>query len=110
MEALASEGNVAEALRVFDRLRTLLRDELGTSPSPGTIETYERLLHPAGRRREMAAEAEPDTGAVEGARVPCRLSSRRAAVGPWSVASPSSRSCRSCGWGPGRAAAGGSCS
>ena len=70
MEALAAEGNVAEGLRVFDRLRTLLRDELGTSPSPGTIETYERLLHPAGRRRAMAAEAEPDTGAVEGARVP----------------------------------------
>ncbi len=49
MEALAAEGNVAEGLRVFDRLRTLLRDELGTSPSPETNESYERLLHPAGR-------------------------------------------------------------
>ncbi len=70
MEALAAEGNVAEGLRVFDRLRTLLRDELGTSPSPETIETYERLLHPAGRPRP-AAEAITDLGeAGGGARVP----------------------------------------
>src|ERR1700756_5531394 len=34
MEALAARGNVAEAVRVFETLRTLLRDEIGTSPSP----------------------------------------------------------------------------
>jgi DNA-binding SARP family transcriptional activator len=49
MEALAARGNVAEALRVFEVLRTLLRDELGTSPSPETIAAHERLLRPRGR-------------------------------------------------------------
>lgn len=51
MEALAAEGNVAEALRAFERLRMLLRDELGTAPSPGTIATHERLLHPSSGGR-----------------------------------------------------------
>src|SRR5687768_2880018 len=32
MEALAARGDVAEALRVYDRLRVLLRDELGAAP------------------------------------------------------------------------------
>ncbi len=59
MEALAAEGNVAEGLRVFDRLRTLVRDELGTSPSPETIETYERLLHPGGRPRPSTEVTDP---------------------------------------------------
>ena len=49
MEALAAEGNVAEALRVFEQLRTLLRDELGTAPSPDAIAVHERLLRPRGR-------------------------------------------------------------
>ncbi len=49
MEALEAEGNVAEALRVFDGLRTLLRDELGTSPSPDTMAVHERLLRPGQR-------------------------------------------------------------
>ena len=34
---------------MFDRLRTLLRDELGTSPSPDTMAVYERLLRPGQR-------------------------------------------------------------
>ncbi len=49
MEALAARGNVAEALRVFERLRTLLRDELGTTPSPEAIAAHERLLRPESR-------------------------------------------------------------
>ena len=61
MEALAAEGNIAEGLRVFDRLRTLLRDELGTSPSPETNETYERLLHPAGRPGRRGRPGDPGT-------------------------------------------------
>ena len=32
MEALAARGNLAEALRVYDQLRVLLRDELGATP------------------------------------------------------------------------------
>jgi len=49
MEALSARGNVAEALRVFDGLRTLLRDELGTNPSPEAIAAHERLLRPLER-------------------------------------------------------------
>ncbi len=49
METLEAEGNVAEALRVFDGLRTLLRDELGTSPSPDMMAVHERLLRPGQR-------------------------------------------------------------
>ena len=49
MEALAARGNVAEALRVFDGLRTLLRDELGTNPSAEAIAAHERLLRPQER-------------------------------------------------------------
>jgi DNA-binding SARP family transcriptional activator len=32
MAAVAARGNVAEALRAYERLRVLLRDELGTAP------------------------------------------------------------------------------
>ena len=44
MEALAAEGNAAEALRVYDDLRRLLHDELGTAPSAPTQELHRRLL------------------------------------------------------------------
>lgn len=44
MEALHLEGNDAEALVVFEQLRSLLRDELGTSPSAATQELHRRLL------------------------------------------------------------------
>ena len=46
MEVLALQGNLAEGLRVYDRLRTLLRDELGTMPSAETIAVHERLVRP----------------------------------------------------------------
>jgi SARP family transcriptional regulator, regulator of embCAB operon len=44
MEALERRGNVAEALRVYDRLRVLLRDELGIAPGPAVQSVYRRLL------------------------------------------------------------------
>jgi DNA-binding SARP family transcriptional activator len=44
MEALDREGNSAEALLVYEGLRTKLRDDLGISPSPPTLELYRRLL------------------------------------------------------------------
>jgi SARP family transcriptional regulator, regulator of embCAB operon len=44
MEALERSGNVAEALRVYDDLRVLLRDELGIAPGPGVQSVYRRLL------------------------------------------------------------------
>jgi DNA-binding SARP family transcriptional activator len=44
MEALEREGNVAEAMRVYDSLRSRLREELGTAPSAEVQAVYERLL------------------------------------------------------------------
>ena len=44
MEALAARGNVAEALLVYERLRTLLRDELGVAPSRAIQDVHARLL------------------------------------------------------------------
>ena len=45
MQALARQGNVAEALGVYSRLRDILRDELGVSPSAETQAVYDHLLH-----------------------------------------------------------------
>jgi DNA-binding SARP family transcriptional activator len=44
MEALERQGNVAEALLVYDRLRVLLREELGIAPSPPVQAVHRRLL------------------------------------------------------------------
>jgi len=47
MEALARRGNVAEALRAYERLRVLLREELGIAPSPTVQSVHRRLLESA---------------------------------------------------------------
>jgi DNA-binding SARP family transcriptional activator len=44
MESLERRGNVAEALLAYDRLRVLLRDELGITPSPAVQSVHQRLL------------------------------------------------------------------
>jgi SARP family transcriptional regulator, regulator of embCAB operon len=44
MEALERRGNIAEALRAYERLRVLLREELGVSPSPTVQAVHRRLL------------------------------------------------------------------
>jgi SARP family transcriptional regulator, regulator of embCAB operon len=44
MEALERQGNPAEALRIYERLRSLLSEELGTSPSPAVQSVHQRLL------------------------------------------------------------------
>ena len=44
MEAFARAGNVAEALRVYDRARIMLRDELGIAHSPPLLDVHRRLL------------------------------------------------------------------
>jgi SARP family transcriptional regulator, regulator of embCAB operon len=44
MDALAAEGNLAEALHVYGQLSDCLREQLGVSPSPSTREVYERIL------------------------------------------------------------------
>jgi DNA-binding SARP family transcriptional activator/tetratricopeptide (TPR) repeat protein len=61
MELLAAEGNVAEALQVYDALRVLLRDELGTIPSPAITALHERLLT-EGAARPAAARPPPEPG------------------------------------------------
>ena len=44
MQALAGQGNLAEALGVYGQLSECLRDQLGVSPSPASRDLYERLL------------------------------------------------------------------
>jgi DNA-binding SARP family transcriptional activator len=44
MEAFEKQGNIAEGLRVYERLRGLLREELGAAPSPTVQRVHERLL------------------------------------------------------------------
>lgn len=44
MRSLAAHGNVAEALTAYERLRILLRDELGTVPAPSVQDLYRQLL------------------------------------------------------------------
>ena len=44
IDALAREGNGAEAILVYESLRTRLREELGITPSDRTQEAYRRLL------------------------------------------------------------------
>ena len=63
MGALEAQGNVAEGLRVFDRLRGLLRDELGTQP---VARGDGRPRAAAAPRR--AAGAEPAPGSARRAR------------------------------------------
>jgi DNA-binding SARP family transcriptional activator len=44
IEALERRGNVAEALRAYERLRVLLREELGIAPGPALQAVHRRLL------------------------------------------------------------------
>lgn len=44
MRAHAAAGNTAEALRVYERCRTLIAEELGVSPSPQTKAVHAELL------------------------------------------------------------------
>jgi pentatricopeptide repeat protein len=44
MRALADQGNVAEAFRVYADLSAVLRDELGVSPCASSQAVYDELL------------------------------------------------------------------
>ncbi len=66
MEALAAQGNIAEAVRVFERLRRLLRDDLGTAPSPEVIVVQERLLGMGGAASRPRGREETEATAPAG--------------------------------------------
>ena len=78
MEALAARGEVAEALAAYERLRVLLRDELGTAPGEATRALHARLL--AGDVPTSPAPA-PRATAPEPGRLPDRLAQSLAS--PW---------------------------
>jgi YVTN family beta-propeller protein len=67
MEVHAAAGNPAEALRVYERCRRVLADELGAYPSPETESIYRDLLRVPSTE---GGGASPETGlpAVEPAR------------------------------------------
>jgi DNA-binding SARP family transcriptional activator len=44
MDALSAEGNVGEAMRVYDRARTTLQHELGITPGRAIQQAHARLL------------------------------------------------------------------
>jgi DNA-binding SARP family transcriptional activator len=44
MQSLAARGNLAEAMQVYERARTLLRDELGIPPGPAIQQIHATLL------------------------------------------------------------------
>jgi DNA-binding SARP family transcriptional activator len=48
MESQEAAGNVAEALLAYERLRLLLRDELGVAPGQAVQAVYRRLLGAGG--------------------------------------------------------------
>ena len=57
MKALEAQGNVPEGLRVFEQLRTLLREELGTIPSAEAIAVHETLLRPSTQSETAERDA-----------------------------------------------------
>lgn len=63
MEALRAGGNVAEALRAYEDLRALLRDELGTTPGPELVALHEQLLraepNPRAENRSLPKGSDP---------------------------------------------------
>jgi len=62
MEASVAAGDRAEALRVYERCRRLLADELGAFPSPETEAVYRRLLaQPSGDGEDSSADGRPTT-------------------------------------------------
>ena len=72
MEVHEAAGNPAEALRAFEELRSLLREELGTTPGQAAMTVFERVLRgepppvhrvaDGGRRRRRAPRGRPRPG------------------------------------------------
>lgn len=56
MRAQLENGDRAGAIRQFEQLSTVLREELGVSPEPATIDLYEQILNIDGREAPTPAE------------------------------------------------------
>src|SRR3954449_3540233 len=70
MEVLRAGGNVAEALRAYEDLRVVLRDELGTTPGARVVALHDRLLRdedPGPPGAPAAAAPGPAAGSATGA-------------------------------------------
>jgi DNA-binding SARP family transcriptional activator len=66
MEALAAQGNTAEALQVYEELRLRLREDLGSVPSAELRALHQRLLGPElGAARGQAAAGQHLTNEAE---------------------------------------------
>lgn len=59
MHAHAAAGNPAEALRVYERCRRFLADELGAYPSPETESIYRELLSAPSEPGRVAQQVAP---------------------------------------------------
>ena len=65
MQAQARQGNVAEALRTFEQVRVLLREELGAHPTPSLAALHARLLREdGGGAAKSATPLQPGARAV----------------------------------------------
>src|SRR5262249_20733314 len=80
MEAHVAAGDRAEALRVYERCRQLLADELGTYPSPETESVYRMLLEAPQVDGRAAAALEPPSEPAAPDRQLSRRGARRVAV------------------------------
>src|SRR4051794_5606192 len=65
MEVLRARGNAAEALRAYEDVRVLLREELGTAPGSALVALHEQLLRdePPNRPAVVPAPAPPQPAA-----------------------------------------------
>jgi basic membrane lipoprotein Med (substrate-binding protein (PBP1-ABC) superfamily)/DNA-binding SARP family transcriptional activator len=70
MECHAAAGNPAEALRVYERCRRFLADELGAYPSPETESIYRELLSARSPEPERAEEHAAPVAPLEREREP----------------------------------------
>jgi DNA-binding SARP family transcriptional activator/tetratricopeptide (TPR) repeat protein/KaiC/GvpD/RAD55 family RecA-like ATPase len=64
MQAQATQGNVAQALRTFEQVRVLLRDELGVHPSPSLVALHDSLLGDDQRASILATSAAMEPSSV----------------------------------------------
>jgi DNA-binding SARP family transcriptional activator/basic membrane lipoprotein Med (substrate-binding protein (PBP1-ABC) superfamily) len=77
MEAHVASGNRGEALRVYERCRRLLADELGAYPSPETESIYRSLLEAPSAR---AVPERPDATSPPGTAPPLAHRRKRPAL------------------------------